>query len=697
MATKTSQASGNWATGSTWVGGAVPADGDDIVISAGHAVLMNADLSAWTGLFSVTIQGSSGTPGMLYFKDGTNGYLKVRAGYTILGTTGANKGRLLVNSDGVWGNTDPLVWTNTAVIDLQTTAYIDATYLSIFMRGDRPGSLYARVYGTRKTVTCDSSTDTFTSAAHGLTDTTPVAIISSVSDLPEPLFSDRIYYIHSATTDTFKLAYYSGGILVDLLSNGSGTLEILTGHTNTSTAVVNVLDDVSSDTFWSTTSGKNTVCLVDTFDPVLDYQRLTLSGKTAGTLTLSANVDSAQLPLARVVFTYRNVAIRANVTSSSGMIRNAVDAYTDAEHRNTASTGSSYYSYVHDNGVNCTVDGAVTGMQSIFYTGSGNTFDSNGICSSCYYPFNNTDNIINNGEVVSSNYAFVGCCMVKNTGTILGSARAFSTCQLVENVGNVGGCSYLHYSSNGVIDSGYSWNINNAFYASFDVHHSGQIYGVSSNLTGSTASNNILSGSYVGFANLGAFSGETVFRNAIVGSGYSLAARNTVKLNRSRFCFENENRVSGANRIICAYGDIAEKACDGTSGAPSVDPLAGNGKCLKVTPQSFCSKSAQIPIFDKHRLWCSSGSRTITYRIQSQYALAAHDIDLFFTYMLTSNSEEPSVVYPAINARSSASDWSQSIQASFTQAIDGWVTLSMVLKKYDAAGSVFVWPTPVVA
>ena len=64
--------------------------------------------------------------------------------------------------------------------------------------------------------------------------------------------------------------------------------------------------------------------------------------------------------------------------------------------------------------------------------------------------------------------------------------------------------------------------------------------------------------------------------------------------------------------------------------------------------------------------------------------------------MVTSNSEEPSVVYPAINARSSASDWSQSIQASFTQAIDGWVTLSMVLKKYDSAGSVFVWPTPVV-
>ena len=109
MATITSNASGAWATGATWVGGVKPADGDAVVIAAtrchrsGHNILMDDDTSAFTGLFTVTITGGA-TPGMLYFKDGTDGHLKIRTGYHLVGTTDTNRGRLLVNSDGVWGN-----------------------------------------------------------------------------------------------------------------------------------------------------------------------------------------------------------------------------------------------------------------------------------------------------------------------------------------------------------------------------------------------------------------------------------------------------------------------------------------------------------------------------------------------------------------------------------------------------------------
>lgn len=70
-----SNGSGSWSIGATWVGGVVPADDEEVNIEAGHAVLMDADLSAYTGLRTVTIKGvASGTPGRLYWKDGTSGY-----------------------------------------------------------------------------------------------------------------------------------------------------------------------------------------------------------------------------------------------------------------------------------------------------------------------------------------------------------------------------------------------------------------------------------------------------------------------------------------------------------------------------------------------------------------------------------------------------------------------------------------------
>jgi hypothetical protein len=71
MATRTSTQSGNFGTGSTWVGGIAPADGDAIVIAAGHTVHLDADYTGWTtGLAASTITGaldvvqSAGTYGL---------------------------------------------------------------------------------------------------------------------------------------------------------------------------------------------------------------------------------------------------------------------------------------------------------------------------------------------------------------------------------------------------------------------------------------------------------------------------------------------------------------------------------------------------------------------------------------------------------------------------------------------------------
>ena len=60
MATRTSQGSGDWSNAATW--DTAPADGDDVIIAAGHSVLMDTDTSACEvvdGRFEIWVNGVS--------------------------------------------------------------------------------------------------------------------------------------------------------------------------------------------------------------------------------------------------------------------------------------------------------------------------------------------------------------------------------------------------------------------------------------------------------------------------------------------------------------------------------------------------------------------------------------------------------------------------------------------------------------
>jgi len=456
-----SQGSGNWSTVANWNdqaggGGSSPADmaamdGQDCVIQASHNILMDADLSALTGLGNVTVTGGA-TPGMLYFANGTNGYLKIRAGKTLSGTTSTNRGRLLANSDGSWSTSTALQDSNTAVIDLQTTAYIDAANLDIRLYCTQPTNEYVETYGYAHTCTqstgVNTSTDviTFTRDTSTPTNGTTVRVKSS-GTLPGGLDEDTIYYVRSVSgTDPFtcKLATQnSDARIVDITSVGSGTMTMYTSYSSGSTTV-NVIQDVTSDTPWQTATGRNDVVLANVGPQAYDQQRVTLSTINSGSLVLSASVDSTQYPLALVSLASRNVAIRSSTTSSSGSIvtwgaSTFTGSVLQCEIRSTAGTGTTFYGYGTNSGYGHTISGAVSGCNIGVAYGTSHTISgvvsgcSNGVAYGTSHTISGVVSGCSNGVYYDTSHTISGVVSGCSSGVAYGTSHTIS--------GVVSGCS----------------------------------------------------------------------------------------------------------------------------------------------------------------------------------------------------------------------------------------------------------------
>ena len=357
---RTASVTGLWSATATW-GGTVPVDGDSVTINTAVTVTMDVDQSAFTGLQGVTITGGA-TPGMLVFT-GASGHLKIASGYNIVGTFSTNNGRLLANSDGVWGHTTALSNTYKAVIDLQGTSILDATHLDINLYCTQPSHLYARTYKALYTMSSVStSTGVFTmGSAPGWSAGTAVMITSS-GTIPTGFSADTLYWVLSPSGSTLSLAPVSGGTAIVPTDQGSGTVQLFDGITNTSSGACNVLDDVSSDAPWTTTAGFNSVVLVSAGPDVYNQQRATLSTIASGVITLGANVGAAQRPGARIYLSSRNVTIQSTATSSSqAIVSTATGCVFQCEIRNSSGSGTTFYGYGLNSSNNSTISGIISG------------------------------------------------------------------------------------------------------------------------------------------------------------------------------------------------------------------------------------------------------------------------------------------------------------------------------------------------
>lgn len=677
MATITSNASGAWATGATWVGGVKPADNDAVVIAAGHSVLMDDDTSAYTGLQTVTIQGHATAPAMLYFKDGTSGYLKIRTGYSLVGTSATLKGRLLANSDGVWSNTGSLAFADKAVIDLGATSTVNAQYLDIRLYGyNAMTNKYLRTYGVRHTVTGSASADTLTKVAHGLANTTPVMIMSS-GTLPGGLAADTIYYVVNTAADTFKLASLSGGTAIDLTSDGTGTIEVYTGAASAANPV-SVFEDVSAETGWTATAGHNRVVLANAGPQAYDQQRLTISSIAASAITLSAATDSTQYPGARIYLASRNVSIRSACTSTVFIVNYASNTsgagVFQCEINSTAGTGTTFYGYGIYDGTGHTVSGSVAGCNIGVAYGTGHTIS--GVVTSC-----------NSGVYYGTGHTISGTLGGCNTGVGWGVGHTIS--------GAIVGSTFGIQAGSGYTISGSIVGSNSGIY--LGVHHTisgviaGCIYGVSSTICaitgaiGYNADGTIRSNSYdVRVTPDGILSRVVLRGSAKYRAPPTFYSRNTaINYGDQGIYCEDYNRTVGASRAFTIFGDVIKNE--------SVLRSGGAASSIEVIPQSLCGTNGSVKIFEWTELSVPAAAQTKTVYVRGEgWTVWPTAAQLYLEAEYVSNATTLATTIVTSTAVLIDNTTWIAFPVTFTPAAAAHVRYRMYLNVYGASCKVYV-------
>jgi hypothetical protein len=150
-------------------------------------------------------------------------------------------------------------------------------------------------------------------------------------------------------------------------------------------------------------------------------------------------------------------------------------------------------------------------------------------------------------------------------------------------------------------------------------------------------------------------------------------------------------------------GDITRVAINSGGDAPTQNPSGTtSGYVIEAgNVQSNCSSTGTLRMIDKQQIWLAAGSYTITYKIQTTYAgISAGGLILKAEYISASSPLTLATATDnstAISQRSSATDWSQTIDVAITTAADGWVRMTLDLAEYESNNEVYVWEIPTIS
>jgi len=702
-------------------------DNDIVVVAAGHSVLWDIDCSAWTnGIAGLTVTGHATDPAMLYFKDGTSGWLKIKTGTTIKGTQAGFKGRILANSDGAWATITPVSNTYKAIIDLKGTAQIDATYAEMRMYAADPTYKYVTAYYDKYAITgVNLVNGTITLASsHGWAAGRSIRFRAAAGGvLPGGLSEDVEYYVTNPVATTLQLsAYGSTGITMIPTDAGSGTVEIYSGYSAfTGVKTLNIFEDVTGD-LWTTTAEYNAVVMVPGHEAgnITQYQhRTTITDIQSNNITLNDALPWATYAGTKIYYVSRNVAIRTNATTHIHVVYKVCDSIFACELHATGTTVNTFYGYGISTGSNNVMSGIMNGFTVGIYACTGgsmtgiitscssatqayNYFEMSGLIAGCAYAYNANYFTIMSGTI--------DCCFAgvsgnnnKVTGLIKGCNSGVSGYGTVFT-GRVVSCN----SSCTAVDS--------------DIR--GLIYGCNTGFTGSLCRgsgtiSNCHSAFGTGYGNV--FTGilkdnkyelnissqclHTLI-NAVMPYTATIIGRTTLYYFRGRINCINMNGVENANKIYDMFGDVVYTECAGNGNAPGADPNGGHDYCLETSNiQYWCGISygtgllrSYMRIIDKCMVWLEAGEHTLTYKLQTTYAagIAAGNLVLSVGYLassiggmtITTNDTQ------TVAARTGKTDWTQSIAITFTQAIAGWAQVTLDLVQYESGKEVYVYPIP---
>ncbi len=736
-AVKVTAQSGAWSETSTWVGGVLPINTDSVVISSGHQVLMDVDTSGFSyGIQGVRIEGGSENPGMLYFKNGTSGYLKIRTNYIIEGTTIGQRGRLLANADGDWTNTAPLANEYKAVISTggSINENINGENLDIRLLATQPTIPYTYLYKDRydievSEVTVDVANNRLTLGVTPPADGTGIMFLDTDGELPNGIVEGVYYWIANIVGNTFQISTYSTYYPVDLKSIGSGTISFFTGF-GTASTTWNVLDDLTSDPTWSNTTSYNEVILQnDKYSGTTAYLNNILSTQ----LTFSTSVD---VTVPRLIFNMsRNVRIYTSGASSViielGESNHQHSIFNCLFHSYSSTTvtaihGGSNYNF---NGIIGRIRNGIDGSRNanisgfillLFYDAIKNVNDSNistFIFGAGYNTYIETGGIVNSNRnnitsiiigcyqaICQGNNNIINGKIIENNFGIRGGFNNIIKGDIIMNVMDI-----LILQSNITLeDFSTSTNINNLFMSAkvdknCNIYH--PVTGFS-NLVGSQGGSDSVF--YTGQTN-----GNNYYASSIYGNGKIIL----------------DGGIDGEQEFLNYSANVRRIVCDPFTspwpyvnqdyrdkyGYPSVDYNGTNGECLMVYNLVYWNYVKEIPItiLKDRKIWVPTGSHTLTYYLQNTLVgnesvpIAEGDLTLTCRYIQSAENLIHSEVSssPIVLTRTSPSDWSQSISVSFVQATDGYVEIDMEWKNgtegdtvspTDNIRKLFVTPTPVI-